>query len=117
MRAWTSSGSSFSDSAVKPETSTKSTVTSLRSPCSEDRDVRILSARYCGVYTWGQANRSRSSAVCIAPKAWPHFLQNRLLTPFGVWHCGHRTRSGVPHSGQNSASEGASARQREHFTG
>ena len=49
MRAWTSSGSRREAIEVKPETSTKSTVTCLRSPSSALLDVRILSARCLGV--------------------------------------------------------------------
>ena len=49
MSRWTSSGSSRADSEVKPETSTKSTVTCLRSPCERAPEVRIFSARCFGV--------------------------------------------------------------------
>ena len=49
MMAWTSSGSSFSDIAVKPETSENITVTIFRSPSMAPFEVRIFSARCFGV--------------------------------------------------------------------
>ncbi len=49
MIAWTSSGSSFSDIAVKPDTSENITVTLFRSPSSALFEVRIFSARCFGV--------------------------------------------------------------------
>src|SRR5262245_214078 len=58
MMPWTSSGSSRSDIAVKPETSVNMTVTCLRSPSIALREVRIFSARCLGVYDSGEAKRS-----------------------------------------------------------
>ena len=49
MIPWTSSGSSFSDIAVKPDTSENITVTILRSPSMAPFEVRIFSARCLGV--------------------------------------------------------------------
>jgi hypothetical protein len=49
MIACTSSGSSFSDIAVKPDTSANITVTIFRSPSIAPFEVRIFSARCFGV--------------------------------------------------------------------
>ena len=49
MIPWISSGSSFSEMVVKFATSAKRTVTSLRSPSTALRVVRIFSARNLGV--------------------------------------------------------------------
>src|SRR5688572_8978590 len=110
MSRWTSSGSRRSDSEVKPETSTKSTVTCLRSPLSALAVVRILSARCFGVYASGEAKRgcaglSSDTAHCpqnlfsgglpaphdgqIAISGAAHWPQNRAPEGFSIWHWGH----------------------------
>ena len=48
MIAWTSSGSSFSDIAVKPDTSENITVTIFRSPSMALLEVRIFSREVPG---------------------------------------------------------------------
>jgi len=55
--------------------SAKSTVTCLRSPSREPLEVRILSARYLGVYDSGEFERAGASAVPAT--AVPQREQNR----------------------------------------
>src|SRR5262249_59627944 len=79
MIAWTSSGSSRSESAVKPETSANMTVTVLRSPSMALLEVRIFSARCFGVYDSGDVNRDGTAdGVDAAVSAAPQLSQNLL---------------------------------------
>src|SRR5215831_12708872 len=128
MMAWTSSGSSRSDIAVKPDTSENITVTLLRSPSSAPREVRIFSARCLGVYAAGAASRRPGFAsgagelsagalagaapdAGIAARRTPHSPQN--FWPVGLtWpQAGQAAGSRAPHSPQYLLDAGFSAWQ------
>src|SRR5688572_13395590 len=102
MMAWTSSGSSFSDIAVKPDTSANMTVTRLRSPVSALLVVRILSARCLGVYDSGEAywrGAAAGAALSVVPHPWQNLLAGGLATP----QARQAMPSRAPHSPQNFA--------------
>src|SRR6202022_255349 len=80
--------------AVKPETSTKSTVTSLRSPSRAAFEVRIFSARCFGVYESGVANL----AVGVVRSGEAHWPQNLLSAGFAAPQDGQVAASGAAHS-------------------
>ena len=114
MMPWTSSGSSRSDIAVKPETSENITVTVLRSPSIAPFDVRIFSARCLGVYAAGEASRKAEpggagAAVgggagaggTAATSFAPHSPQNFRVASLGWPQLGHGRGSRAPHSPQN----------------
>src|SRR5262245_14841793 len=109
MSWWTSSGSSRSDSEVKPETSTKSTVTCLRSPSSAALELRIFSARCLGVYESGAGARDCPGWLLPSTGS-PHSLQNFAPAGSSVAHDWQMTASFRPHSRQNLASPGLSCR-------
>src|SRR2546427_7325440 len=112
----TSSGSSFSDSDVKPETSANKTVTCLRSPESAVRSFRIRSARWAGVYAFGVANRSTGASADLAagPNAVPHAPQNFLPGGTLAPHAGHSASSRAPHSSQKLTTSRLYQPQDEH---
>src|SRR2546427_13134543 len=99
MIAWTSSGSSLSDIAAKPDTSENITVTIFRSPSMAPLEVRIFSARCLGVKASGDAKRlnvatgGAATAGADAPAAataapasrGPHSLQNLFVGALGRW--------------------------------
>src|SRR5262245_44415215 len=112
---WTSSGSSRSASAVNPDTSTKSTVTCLRSPSSALLDVRIFSTRCLGVYDCGDAKREAAIADAGATGALQppqNFAPGSLAKP----HAAQVTDSEAPHSEQNRRPAAFGAAQRGQFT-
>src|SRR5437764_14035136 len=129
MIEWTSSGSSRSDIAVKPETSVNITVTCLRSPSRAERLLRIFSARCLGVYACGEAKRAagpvsaagvgagRGAAATAVPaaRAAPHSPQNLLAGGFLAWQPGQTASRRAPHSPQNFMPAGLSCAHREHF--
>src|SRR2546421_1125967 len=100
MGRWTSSGSNRSDSDVKPETSTNSTVTCLRSPCSALPAVRILSARCLGVYARGEP---KGSGAASGP---PHWWQKRLPLGFDARQAAQTSSRRAPQPPQKRASSG-----------
>src|SRR2546428_1899680 len=111
MIAWTSSGSSVSDIAVKPDTSENITVTIFRSPSMALFKVRIFSARCLGVYDSGLAKRAAGSVVSAAPQD----RQNFLPGVTGVPQLGQAASSRAPQSSQKRAPASFSAWHREHF--
>src|ERR1700752_2154145 len=126
MIAWTSSGSSFSEIAVNPDTSQNITVTIFRSPSIAPLDVRIFSARCRGVYASGDPKRAAvaagaaagvrataglgADATAGAARRWPHSPQNLLAGGLTAWQAGHRAWSRAPHSPQNFAPDGLARR-------
>ena len=91
MNPWTSSGSSRSEIAVKPDTSTKRTVTCFRSPSREALEVRIFSARWRGVYASGEANFD-GAALGSGRIGAPHPPQNWSVGSLGEPARGTRDR-------------------------
>jgi hypothetical protein len=89
---------------VKPETSTNSTVTCLRSPSSALADVRIFSARCFGVYARGEAYGPAAGAWSAAPQAW----QKRLPGGLAARHSPQTVSSRAPQAPQNRATAGLS---------
>ena len=115
MNPWTSSGSSRSEMAVKPDTSTKMTVTCLRSPSREALEVRIFSARWRGVYASGAANFDGASLRGARSGA-PHPPQNWSVGSLANPHAAHATASGAPHFVQKRRPSRFSVRQPGHCT-
>src|SRR5262245_33364278 len=99
-----SSGSTCSERSIEPFTSANRTVTCLRSPSSALRVVRIVSARWRGVYDSGvsvgdvmtddagEAPRVRGAA---------HSLQYLEPVGFEAPQAGHGAGKGEAHSLQN----------------
>src|SRR5262249_21006492 len=81
-----SSGSRPARSSIEPLRSANSTVTCLRSPTRAAPEVRIFSARCCGVYFCGEAGAAAPSS------RFPHPLQKRAPSGFTCPHPGHFTR-------------------------
>src|SRR5215813_14532726 len=115
MTRWTSSGSSREESDVKPETSTKSTVTCLRSPSSVDFDVRMRSARYFGVYESGELNRGAADCCAGYPVGWAHVGQNFAVADNCRPQLEQARARGAAHSSQNMAPISFSCWHRGHF--
>src|SRR5258705_10092972 len=111
MMEWTSSGSSRSDIAVKPETSENITVTLFRSPSSAAFEVRIFSARCLGVYVSGAVNFSGAGAL-----GRPHSEQNLAARAISAPQPAQRGASAWPHSEQNLAFGPLSRRHLGHVT-
>src|SRR5262249_4496136 len=80
-----SSGSRPARSSIEPLRSAKSTVTCLRSPTRAAPEVRIFSARCCGVYFCGEA------AAAAPSSRFPHSLQKRAPSGFTRPHPAHFT--------------------------
>src|SRR5208337_815734 len=125
---WTSSGSSFSLSAVKFAISPNRTVTCRRSPSSAARPLRIFSARWSGtsgtnalaggllVSCGFEYEGSLAEASGVA--SWfPHAPQNRAPADTVALQRGHFNSSAVPHCSQNRAAEGLSNLHDGHVIG
>jgi hypothetical protein len=111
------SGSRRSAKRVESTMSQKRIVTCLRSPSRAILEVRIFSARCFGVYEEGAA---AVTLACTSPAPFPsppcpHFLQNLYVGALAVPQATQTTTSLAPHSGQKSASNGASCWHRGHF--
>src|SRR5215471_7462719 len=111
MIACTSSGSSFSDIAVNPDTSENITVTIFRSPSMAPLEVRIFSARCLGVYASGLAKRPAVSVVSAVPQDRQNFLPGVTGAP----QLGQVASSRAPQSSQKRAPASFSAWHRGHF--
>src|SRR5262252_3720518 len=133
MIAWTSSGSSRSDMAVKPDTSANMTVTVLRSPSMALLEVRIFSARRLGGKERGEAKRSATSparsagfsgrSAALSKRSAglsedvgaPHSPQNFFPGVSSAPQARHGIASDAPQSSQNFAPARFSAWHRWHF--
>src|ERR1700675_4165190 len=87
-----SSGSWLVRSSSEDRRSAKSTVTCLRSPSIAEREVRIRSARWLGVYATGDAGRLGE----LPGTTWavPHSTQNLADADGCAPHLGQLRRSG-----------------------
>src|SRR5882672_8623068 len=99
MIACQSSGSTDSEISIEPFKSANSTVTSLRSPSSAERDERIFSARCFGVYVRGAGGGFARGASTDRP----HSRQNLALLGSSAPQAVQQRPSEAPHSRQNLA--------------
>src|SRR5439155_25562885 len=90
------SGSSCSAVSIDPLTSTKSTVTSLRSPSRAAREASILSARLF-------VTRVGDGGAAAAESGVAHLRQNLAPGRLPAPQAGHADSNGAPHSSQNAA--------------
>ncbi len=124
-------------SSIEPLRSAKRTVTCLRSPSSALLEVRIFSARCCGVYDLGDCRWTAGGGVTGVPHEAQNFLprvsaspqfgrassrrvpqpsQNLAPSRFWDWHRGHRisrasgARTGGPSRGGGTSVGGPGSR-------
>ena len=84
-------------------------VTCFRSPSRALFEAKIFSARWAGART--EADASFVTAPSVLASGWPHFRQNLAPSRFASPQPPHAASSRAPHSSQNAASLGFSARQ------
>src|SRR3972149_2021589 len=113
-----SSGSASASNSIEPLRSANSTVTSLRSPSNAPLEVRIFSARCCGVYAFGAPKRCDEAEIdgTVDPAGWAHSEQNFALGESWAPQLVHTRAKGAAHSSQNFAPARFSCWHFKHFT-
>src|SRR5271154_3258611 len=106
MIALASSGSRSSINSVDPLMSANSAVTVFRSPAR-------FSAEGASTIRSGAIFDFFDASADDAPRAVPHFLQNRASGLTATLHPGHKSSSFDPHCSQKAASAGLSVLQFE----